>query len=88
MQYTYTLMTDIPLNLSTRITTTKMEQKKKMTDTLQHFMAKFQPTMVIVGLGLNEVFARDVEKRKKYVDIINQKIDSAGAKVFWMGPAA
>jgi len=31
MQYTYTLMTDIPLNLSTRITTTKMEQKKKMT---------------------------------------------------------
>lgn len=59
-----------------------------ITDTLQHFMTKFQPTMVIVGLGLNEVFARDVEKRKKYVDIINQKIDSAGAKVFWMGPAA
>jgi hypothetical protein len=51
-------------------------------------MAKFQPTLVIVGLGLNEVFARDIEKRKKYIEIINQKIDSAGAKVFWMGPAA
>ncbi|MFM7078989.1 MAG: SGNH/GDSL hydrolase family protein [Bacteroidota bacterium] len=59
-----------------------------VTDTLQHFLEKFKPTMVIIGLGLNEVFARDVEKRKKYIEAINSKVDSAGAKVFWLGPAA
>ncbi|MEY3342596.1 MAG: hypothetical protein RL090_280 [Bacteroidota bacterium] len=59
-----------------------------ITDTLQHFLDKFKPTMVILGVGLNEVFVRDIDKRKKYIETINHKIDSAGAKYFWLGPAA
>ena len=57
-------------------------------DTLDYFLQKYQPTLVIMGVGLNEVFAGDVESRKKHISAINVKIEAAGAKAFWLGPAA
>lgn len=57
-------------------------------DTLDYFLQTYQPTLVIMGVGLNEVFSGDVETRKKYIKAINAKIERAGAKAFWLGPAA
>lgn len=44
------------------------------TDTLQHFMKQFRPTFVIISLGGNEQFVRDLPKREKYIEGIMQKI--------------
>jgi hypothetical protein len=57
-------------------------------DTLDYFLKEFDPSLVIVCIGLNEVFSKDVEKRMKYVRIINEKIEASGARRFWLGPAS
>lgn len=54
------------------------------TDTLAYFLNKFNPTMVLVSLGGNEQFVRDLDDRERYVKKI---IDVIGPerKLLWIG---
>lgn len=54
------------------------------TDTLAYFLNKFNPTMVLVSLGGNEQFVRDLDDRERYVKKI---IDVIGPdrKLVWIG---
>ena len=55
------------------------------TDTLSHFIKKFKPTYVILILGANELFVRDIiEKRTPYVKHIIEQIDTI--PFVWVGP--
>ncbi len=45
-----------------------------MTDTLQYYINKFQPTYVMVCLGGNELFVRDIDAREKNVKKILRTI--------------
>ncbi|MFM7177547.1 MAG: SGNH/GDSL hydrolase family protein [Bacteroidota bacterium] len=58
------------------------------TDTLDYFLREHKPTLVIMCVGLNEILSSNMKSRKKYIETINTKIAAAGAKVFWLGPAA
>ncbi len=54
-------------------------------DTLKHFIEKFNPTYVILVLGANELFVpKIIERRKKYVEKIISQLDSV--KFVWVGP--
>ncbi len=44
------------------------------TDTLQYFINKFKPTYIMVCLGGNELFVRDIDEREKNVKKILQTI--------------
>ena len=57
-------------------------------DTLEYFLREYKPTLVIMCVGLNEILSSNMKSRKKYIQTINTKIASSGAKVFWLGPAA
>lgn len=55
------------------------------TDTLKHFIKKFKPTYVILILGANELFVRDIiTKRTPYVKHIIEQIDTI--PFVWVGP--
>ncbi|MBN1633146.1 MAG: SGNH/GDSL hydrolase family protein [Ignavibacteria bacterium] len=61
-------------------TTGVWSQKKK----LKSFIEKYKPTYIIIALGSNELFSRDLEKREQYVkDIMEQ---TEGIKYIWIGP--
>ena len=48
-------------------------------------MKKFKPTYVFLVLGANELFVRDIiKKRTKYVKNILQQLDTV--KFVWVGP--
>lgn len=52
---------------------------------LEEYISRIQPTFVIVCLGANELFVRDVEtKREKYVRKIIE--DIGGIPFLWIGP--
>ena len=54
------------------------------TDTLQYFLDRIQPDYVMLCLGGNELFVRDLSKREKYIDAIVKRI---GDRPFlWIGP--
>lgn len=54
-------------------------------DTLSYFIKKFKPTYVFLVLGANELFVRDIiKKRTKYVKNILQQLDTV--KYVWVGP--
>ena len=54
------------------------------TDTLQYFLERIQPDYVMLCLGGNELFVRDLSKREKYIDTIVKRI---GDRPFvWIGP--
>ncbi len=54
------------------------------TDTLQYFLDRIRPDYVMLCLGSNELFVRDLSKREKYIDTIVQRI---GERPFlWIGP--
>ena len=54
------------------------------TDTLQYFLDRIQPDYVMLCLGGNELFVRDLSKREKYIDTIVKRI---GDRPFlWIGP--
>lgn len=54
------------------------------TDTLQYFLDRIQPDFVMLCLGSNELFVRDLPKREKYIATIIKKI---GDRPFlWIGP--
>jgi hypothetical protein len=53
-------------------------------DTLIHFMRKFQPTYIIICLGGNELFVKDLKQRDSYIKTIIQTIDTI--PYIWIGP--
>lgn len=53
-------------------------------DTLSHFIRQFEPTYVMLCLGGNELFVRDLDKRDQWIQTIINKI---GDRPFiWIGP--
>jgi hypothetical protein len=58
------------------------------TDTLNYYIKKYQPTMVVLVLGLNELFVNDFEQRRKNLQKIKQQLTKAGINHYWIGPAA
>lgn len=54
-------------------------------DTLSTFIRKFRPTYIMVSLGANELFVRDIErKRDRYVKSILEQIGEI--PYLWIGP--
>lgn len=54
-------------------------------DTLRYFIKKYKPTYVMLVLGANELFVRDIKtKRVKYVKKILAQIDTI--PYIWVGP--
>lgn len=53
-------------------------------DTLEHFKNEFKPTFVIVCLGANELFVKDLGKRREYVQQVVRKIGNT--PFVWIGP--
>lgn len=58
------------------------------TDTLNFYLKKYQPSLVILALGLNELFLVDQDKIADNSRIILHNIYKSGARAFWIGPAA
>ena len=65
--------------------TTKSWRKS---DTLSYFLKKYKPTYVFIALGLNELYAKDLENRREYIKNILASIKEAEIRYFWIGPAA
>lgn len=57
------------------------------TDTLAYFISKYKPDFVLVALGLNEVHARDHERRKKYAQTIKSNLEQRNLPYYYIGPA-
>ncbi|MBR5070044.1 MAG: SGNH/GDSL hydrolase family protein [Bacteroidales bacterium] len=55
-----------------------------ITDTLQYFLDRIQPDYVILCLGSNELFVRDLPKREKYIAKIVERLDNR--PFLWIGP--
>lgn len=53
-------------------------------DTLEFYCKRFQPTYVVVCLGANELFVKDLEKRRGYVQRIVEKLGDL--PFVWIGP--
>jgi len=53
-------------------------------DTISYFVNKFNPTYVILVIGANELFIRDIRSRDKFVKNILRQVGSR--KYFWIGP--
>ena len=53
-------------------------------DTLSYFIKKYNPTYVILVIGANELFIRDIKRRDKFVKNILRQIGNL--KYFWVGP--
>ncbi len=53
-------------------------------DTLQHFIRQVKPTFIVVCLGSNELFVRDLPVRDKAIKKIISKIGST--PYVWIGP--
>jgi hypothetical protein len=58
------------------------------TDTLSNLLRKYKPSLVIIALGLNELFVKDFEKRKEYINTIKSTLSAAATRYYWIGPAA
>ena len=54
------------------------------TAVLDRYMKKYSPTFVVICLGSNELFVRDLAAREKYVARMVQKIDSV--PFVWISP--
>jgi hypothetical protein len=59
-------------------------QTYAQTDTLEKMIKEFEPTLVIIVLGSNELTIPDIESRRPYVNKILQVIGER--KVVWVGP--
>jgi hypothetical protein len=53
-------------------------------DTISYFINKFKPTYVILVIGANELFVRDIKSRDKLVKNILRQVGNL--KYFWVGP--
>jgi hypothetical protein len=58
------------------------------TDTLNYYIKKYNPTMVVLVLGLNELFVNDFDQRRKNLQKIKNQLTKAGINHYWIGPAA
>lgn len=58
------------------------------TDTLSYYIKKYQPTMVVLVLGLNELFVNDFDQRRNNLQKIKKQLTKAGLNHYWIGPAA
>ena len=58
------------------------------TDTLDYYVKLVKPTAIIITIGLNELYACDLNKRRSYIQNIVKKFKSYNVKYFWVGPAA
>lgn len=54
------------------------------TDTLQYFLNKFDPSYVVICLGGNELFVKDIPKRTEYIKKIAKKLEKV--PFVWVGP--
>jgi lysophospholipase L1-like esterase len=54
-------------------------------DTINKIILKYKPSYLFIVLGLNELYAKDLEKRKKAADQFAKKI--GGIPYLWIGPA-
>lgn len=53
------------------------------TDTLQHFLRISKPTFVVICLGGNEMFVRDLDRRTEYVETIVRQVQHV--PYVWIG---
>jgi hypothetical protein len=53
-------------------------------DTIAYFIKKFNPTYVILVIGANELFIRDIKSRDRLVKNILRQVGKL--KYFWVGP--
>jgi hypothetical protein len=58
------------------------------TDTLAYYITKYKPTMVVLVLGLNELFVNDFDQRKLNIQKIKKQLINKGINYYWIGPAA
>ena len=58
------------------------------TDTLAYYLTKYKPTMVVLVLGLNELFVNDFDQRKLNIQKIKNQLIKKGINHYWIGPAA
>jgi len=58
------------------------------TDTLNYFLRNFKPDIVLIALGLNELFVNDLDQRALYAQQIKNKLDAAHVAYYYIGPAA
>ena len=58
------------------------------TDTLGYYIKKYKPTMVVLVLGLNELFVNDFEQRRVNLQKIKNLLIKEGINHYWIGPAA
>ncbi|MEY4571040.1 MAG: hypothetical protein RLZ10_233 [Bacteroidota bacterium] len=58
------------------------------TDTLLYYINKFKPTMVVLVLGLNELFVNDFDQRRTNIQKIKAQLVKKGINHYWIGPAA
>lgn len=58
------------------------------TDTIDYFIKKFRPSFIIFAIGLNELFVKDLDNRKTYMNTIISKFEKYKMNYFWIGPAA
>jgi hypothetical protein len=54
-------------------------------DTVTKIIEKYKPTYILIVVGLNELYARDLDKRKKAAQILAKKLE--GIPYTWVGPA-
>lgn len=60
-------------------------EKWANTKTLEHFLQKYQPSYILLCLGSNELFVKDLEERKEYIHTILKKMGNR--PYLWIGPA-
>ncbi len=58
------------------------------TDTLAYYLIKYKPTMVVLVLGLNELFMNDFDQRRMNIQKIKNNLEAKGLNHYWIGPAA
>lgn len=54
------------------------------TDTLSYFIKEYQPDFIIATLGANELFIRDIDQRKQYVQNLMKQCGKI--PLIWIGP--
>jgi len=57
-----------------------------VTDTLQHFINKFNPTYVFITIGGNELFVKDLDNRERYIKRIIEVVGDRN--LAWIGTPA
>ena len=54
-------------------------------DTVTKIIKKYKPTYIFLVVGLNELYAKDIAKRKKAAMTLAKKLE--GIRYSWIGPA-